>query len=72
MKEKIFSFTHKICVPTAYMVKDNFKRIFNNQVVKSNSTYRTQVKVSLKIISKTFLKTVVKTSSSSPIQVRIS
>ena len=54
MKGKIFSFTHKICVPTAYMEKDKFKRIFKNQVVKLRSTYRIQVKLSLKIISKTF------------------
>jgi len=56
MKEKIFSFTHKICVPTAYIVKDNFKRIFKNQVVKPRSTYRIQVKVSLKNSLKNFLK----------------
>ena len=56
MKEKIFSFTHKICVPTAYIVKDNFKRIFKNQVVKTHSTYRIQVKVSIKKLSQNFLK----------------
>ena len=54
MKEKIFSFTHKICVPIAYIVKDFFRKNFKNQVVKTNSTYRIQVEVSLKIISKTF------------------